>query len=208
MDEASNRDVPSHGMMELTTADIIAERINEYLDGHGTASISFQGGEPLLSGIGFFRHFTKQMENFPDIKINYSLQTNATLIDDEFASFFAQNHFLIGISLDGFEKNMNYFRISSSIPNVYEKVFEGIELLKKYDVEYNILTVVTRQLAEHPIQLFDFYLSNAIEYVQLIPCMPAFGVEDDGMSLTPKKFASFFCSFFKEWNTRLCCLAK
>ena len=200
MDEAQHRDVPTHGKMDLTTVDTIIERINEYLNGSGNVSISFQGGEPLLSGIEYFRYFIQKMNNYSDINVQYSLQTNATLIYEEFASFFAANHFLIGISLDGYERNMNYFRVSPSIENVYQKVFEGIQLLNKNRVEYNILTVVTRQLAEHPIELFDFYISSNIEYVQLIPCMPAFGVEDDGMSLTPEKFASFFTSFFKEWK--------
>ncbi|MBR0138648.1 MAG: SPASM domain-containing protein [Erysipelotrichaceae bacterium] len=200
MDESKHRDVPSHGFMSDETVDVLISRIVEYLDGEGVANLSFQGGEPMLSGIGFFERLIEKMKAYPKIETHYSLQTNGTLITEEFARLFADNHFLIGVSLDGFEKNMNSFRVSSSIDNVFEAVLKGIELLKEHDVEYNILTVVTRELATHPRALMEFYLSEGFDYVQLIPCLPAFGVEDDGMSLTPELYASFYKSFFKQWK--------
>lgn len=200
MDESKNRDVPSHGLMDEETMKLLVSRISEYLDGNGTANISFQGGEPMLAGIGYFRTFIEEMKKHPDIEVHYSIQTNGTLIDEEFASFFKGNGFLVGVSLDGYEENMNRFRIGPNIENVHAKVLENIGLLKDAGVDFNILTVVTRDLAKHPRQLFEFYLSENIEYVQLIPCLPAFGVEDDGMSLTPELYASFYKSFFKSWK--------
>ena len=120
--------------------------------------------------------------------------------DEVTVSFFKENGFLVGVSLDGYQENMNHFRIGPNIENVHAKVLENIELLKDAGVDFNILTVVTRELAKHPRQLFEFYLSQGFEYVQLIPCLPAFGVEDDGMSLTPDLYVSFYKSFFKSWK--------
>ena len=200
MDESKNRDVPSHGFMKDETVDKLIERITEYLEDEGVANISFQGGEPMLAGIGFFEKFIEKMKKHPKIETHYSLQTNGTLINERFADFFAENGFLVGVSLDGYKENMNHYRISPNGDDVFDKVLEGIELLKERNIEFNILTVVTRKLAEHPRALFEFYLSQGFEFVQLIPCLPAFGVEDDGMSQTPELFESFYRSIFRQWK--------
>ena len=200
MDESKNRQVPSHGLMNEETMDRLIERIAEYLDDNGTANISFQGGEPLVSGLAYFRRFAEKMARHPNITVHWSLQTNGTLITEKIAKFFKEHNFLIGVSLDGYEENMNHFRIAPDNSNVFQRVLAGIELLKQEKVEFNILTVVTRELARHPKALFEFYLAHGIEYVQLIPCLPALGVEDDGMSLTPELYASFYKSFFKAWK--------
>ena len=200
MDESKNRLVPTHGLMNDETVDYLIERIAEHLDGKGIANISFQGGEPLVSGLGYFQKFTEKMSRYPDIDVHYSIQTNGTLITEKIARFFKKHDFLVGVSLDGYEKNMNYYRINPDGDGVYHKVLEGIELLKQEKVEYNILTVVTRDLAAHPKALFEFYLSQGFQYIQLIPCLPAFGTEDDGMSLTPQLYSSFYRSFFKAWK--------
>ena len=200
MDESKNRIVPSHGLMDEAVADIITNRLVEYLNNEGVANISFQGGEPLLSGIGYFRHFINRMKEYPNIETHYSIQTNGTLIDDDFARLFKENNFLVGVSIDGYEENMNHFRIAPNKDNVYKKALEGIEILRKHDVDFNILTVITRRLAQHPKQLFEFYLEHDFEYVQLIPCLPAYNEEDDGMSLTPDNYDSFYIGFFNEWK--------
>ena len=200
MDESRNRDVPSHGLMDQDTTDLLISRIAEYLDENGVANISFQGGEPMLAGFEYFRHFIERMKEHPHIETHYSIQTNGTLFTEEFAEFFKENSFLIGVSLDGYRENMNHFRISPSISDVHKKVMEGIDMLKKHEVDFNILTVITRKLAEHPEELFDFYVSHKFNYVQIIPCLPALGIEDDGMSLTPELFSSFYRGFYRKWK--------
>lgn len=199
MDESKFRAVPSHGVMDTEHIDVLIDRIVEHLDHKGIANISFQGGEPTVAGIEYFRYFTDKMKQYPEIETHYSIQTNATLLNDEFVKLFKENNFLLGVSLDGFKENMDYFRIGNNIDSVYDKVLESLELLDKYKVDYNILSVITRQLAKHPEELFDFYLKQNFEYVQLIPCLPSFGQDDDGMSLTPEAYASFFKQFFKQW---------
>lgn len=199
MDESKNRAVPSHNVMQLEYVDILVDRIVEYLDGSGIANISFQGGEPTIAKVEYFNYFISKMKKYPNIETHYSIQTNATLLDDDFIKLFKENNFLVGVSLDGYKQNMDSFRFGPNINSVYEKVMESINLLKKHHVDFNILTVVTRDLAKHPKQLFDFYLSNNFEYVQLIPCLPSFAEEDDGMSLRPQDYTAFYNEFFKAW---------
>lgn len=200
-DVSENRDMPSTGIMNENTIEVLGERLHQAL-GHsgGTANISFQGGEPTVAGLSFFKTFTNVMaKQHPEIKTNYSIQTNATLLDDDWAAFFHEHNFLVGVSLDGFESNMNNFRYDTEHQSVYYKVLKGIELLKKHNVEYNILTVVTSDLAKHPKALFDFYLSHHFDYVQLIPCLPGLAEKENDMSLTPEHYASFFNTIFDCW---------
>ena len=102
MDESKNRDVPSHGLMNKDTMTKLVERIAEYLSDNGIANISFQGGEPLTAGISYFRDFVSEMKKHPGIEVHYAIQTNGTLISDEFARFFKENNFLAGVSVDGY----------------------------------------------------------------------------------------------------------
>ena len=151
-DVSENRDMPSTGIMSENTIEVLGERIHQAL-GHsgGTANISFQGGEPTVAGLSFFKTFTNVMaKQHPEIKTNYSIQTNATLLDDDWAEFFYEHDFLVGVSLDGFESNMNQFRFDENHNSVYYKVLKGIDLLKKHGVDYNILTVITKDLARKP----------------------------------------------------------
>ena len=199
-DVSENRDMPATGIMSENTIEILAERIHQVIGHTGNAHISFQGGEPTVAGLSFFETFTNVMaKQHKEIKTTYSIQTNATLLDDDWAEFFYEHDFLVGVSLDGFESNMNKYRFDAENNSVYYKVLKGIELLKKHDVEYNILTVITKDLAKHPKALFDFYLSHHFDYVQLIPCLPGLSEKENDMSLTPELYASFYNTIFDCW---------
>lgn len=198
-DISENRAAPSRGIMTQETTALLCERINEALEGTGIANISFQGGEPTAAGLSFFNHFTETMKAYPGIRVNYSLQTNGTLITEEWADFFHEYNFLIGISLDGYQKNTDYFRQDTDNKGVYWQILNTADLLKKKNVEFNILTVVTRQLAEHPKALYQFYRDHKFRYVQLIPCLPSLQSKDDPYALTPETYASFYNGFFDAW---------
>ena len=198
-DISENRTVASNGIMSEETTDCILSRINEALNGKGTANISFQGGEPTVAGLDYFRHFTKEMLKYPGIKVNYALQTNGTLITEEWAEFFHEHHFLIGVSLDGYKLNMDKFRFDAQNSSVYDRIMKTVKLLRKYKVEFNILTVVTDDLAGHAKALLRFYRDSQFQYVQLIPCLPGFSGSTDVFALTPEKYASFYIEFFDAW---------
>lgn len=115
---------------------LLIDRIAEGLNQRGQANISFQGGEPLLAGISYFQSFKR----YPNIQVHYSIQTNATLLTEEFAKLFKENHFLVGISLDGYQTNMDAYRYDVKKQGVYYQVLKGIDYLNQYQVSYNILT--------------------------------------------------------------------
>ena len=198
-DISENRMTASSGIMKEETADVIISRIYEALEGKGTANISFQGGEPTLAGIGYFRHFMAKMKEYPGIRVNYALQTNGTMITDEWAEFFHEHHVLTGVSIDGYKLNMDRFRMDAEGKSVFDGIIRGTKILTRHHVEFNVLTVVTKDLASHAKGLFRFYKENRFSYIQLIPCLPGLFNKEDPFALTPQEYASFYIEFFDEW---------
>ena len=199
-DVAASRDVAGHGTMTSTTADLLVERLAEACGYEGNAFVSFQGGEPTVAGLAWSERFAHAMEAYPSITPHWSIQTNATLLDEAWCAFFKQHDFLVGVSLDGTRSHMNRFRFDAAGEGAYDRVLHAIKLLEAADVDYNILTVVTRQLAQKPKQLMQFYLQHDFVNVQLIPCLPPLDGSDDGMSLRPSDYRSFYQGFFRAWK--------
>lgn len=199
-DISENRTVSVNSVMNEDTTELIIKRLAEALSEEGLANISFQGGEPVLAGLDYFRHFVSCMKRYPDIRVNYALQTNGTMITEEWADFFKENNFLIGVSLDGYQTNMDKYRFDAAHKSVYYRILDNIELLRKKDVSFNILTVVTNELAGHAKGLTNFYLNHHYEYVQLIPCLP--GLEGTGADfyMKPADYEKFFTEFFDCWQ--------
>lgn len=204
LDESENRCVKSYGVMNNSTIDKLISRIVDVVKNDtGIINISFQGGEPTMAGLDYFKYFVESVKKHKNLKPNYSIQTNGTLIDDKWAKFFKENNFLIGVSLDGFQENTNKFRLDLSGCGVYERIIEGIRHLDKYECDYNILTVLTRDLAKEPEKLFNFYLERNFKYIQLIPCLPELNKEDNGISLTINEYANFYIKFFDSWKNEV-----
>ena len=199
-DVAASRTVAGHGVMQPQTAKLLAERLAEACGYSGDAYVSFQGGEPTVAGRGWFRAFVTAMAAYPNVTPYWSLQTNATLLDEAWCAFFAKHGFLVGVSLDGPRSNMDAFRFDAAGEGAFARVMHGIELLRAAGVEFNILSVVTRQLAQKPKQLMQFYLQHGFNDVQLIPCLPPLDGTDDGMSLRPTDYRSFYLGFFRAWQ--------
>ena len=198
-DVSENREVASTGIMQDDMMDILTQRIHEELPEGGTANISFQGGEPTVAGVDWFRKFAASMDRFDNIQVNWSMQTNATLLTEEFCQFLHDRKFLLGVSLDGYQTNHDHFRYDAKGKGAFLRVLKGIRLLKKAGVDYNILTVVTHDLAAHASALYSFYKQQHFEYIQLIPCLPALGSTDDPLALKPEDFERFYKEFFNCW---------
>lgn len=198
-DVSTQRAVHTNKVMDQETMDSLIAGIAKALNDEGQANIGFQGGEPTLAGLAWFRRFTEKMAEHRNIRVTYAIQTNGTLINEEWADFLAENHFLTGVSLDGFQTNMDRFRFDADKKSVYFRILNSIDLLKKRGADVNILTVVTRQLAKSPKALFQFFKSHHYDYVQLIPCLPELGTEQNEMSLTPDMYEKFFTEFFDCW---------
>lgn len=163
----------------------------------------FQGGEPTCAGIDYFRNFIAYVnqKNVQHKKIQYSIQTNGTLLNEDWVALFKEHAFLVGISIDGFIKNHDFFRKDAEGKGTWKKILYTLRRLKNCGIEYNILTVLTKELARKPEELYAFYRENDLKYVQIIPCLPSLqhNVPSDVFSLSPSEFAKFYKVFFDLW---------
>lgn len=197
-DVSSQREETSFGIMNASTAENLLKNALSFADGENI-SFTFQGGEPLLAGKKFYKNFveTAKSLNRKNSKIFYSIQTNGTLIDDEWARFFKQNGFLVGLSLDGdFEGNK--FRVDANSSNVYYKVIHAANKLKKHSVEFNILIVLTGYCADNCERIYKFFRDNGFRYLQFIPCLRPFGDKSESeMYMTVKQYENFLVKTFR-----------
>lgn len=193
-DEAENRTAARECIMSIETAENLIKKVYDFCGENSDISFMFQGGEPLMAGLGFFEIFVRTAEKLrtQGTRIRYSLQTNATLITEEFCEFFKRNNFLIGVSLDGEEDIHNEYRCSS-----FTKVKEGIDLLRKHGVDFNILSVITAKTDAN--RLFDFYMENEFREVQPIYCLDPLGGKKSDYSLDAKGLARFKKRLFNRW---------
>lgn len=182
--------------MSKETVSNALKKIFEYCGSDSSVNIMFQGGEPLLAGIDFYRHFIDTVNNFvpKNTSVNYSLQTNGTLIDDEFCKLFKENDFLIGLSLDG-EKEIH----DSQRDNSYDDVIKASQLLRNYDVDFNIVSVITANTDAG--KLFNFCKEHGFDYLQTIYCLEPLGGEFTELNPDPKKIASLKKRIFNKWFT-------
>ena len=196
-DVSKHRDFPQFDMMTHDTAELLIQKALSFADGESVA-FAFQGGEPTLAGLDFFKGFTDTVNrlNIKKSPVFYSIQTNGTLIDGEWASFFKENSFLTGLSLDG-DLDGNKFRKKPSGQNSFYRILSTAELLKKYDVDFNILTVLTGYCADNAEKIYRFFRSRGFRYLQFIPCLRPFGSsEDSELYMTEEQYGKFLCKVF------------
>jgi len=170
----------------------------------GAVTFGFQGGEPILAGLPFFRAAVEaaRRHNSKRLRVDWTIQTNGTLIDDEWARFLRGEGFLTGVSLDGVQRIHDINRTDAVGAGTFARVMRGIESLKKHDAEFNILTVVSAQSAREPERIYKFFRKNGLNYQQYIPCLDPLEAcrGDMAYSLTPERHASFFCALFDLWH--------
>ena len=169
-DTANYREQYSYGRMNYEVADHLIQKTLLFAKG-GVVTYCFQGGEPLLAGVEFYRYFTKKVEELNQFgsRIIYSLQTNGKNLSDEFCQLFQQYSFLLGISLDGTREVHNRYRSS------FDEVMKGIALLKQYQIEFNIVSVVTAYSAKYSKEIWNFFKEQGFSYLQFINCLEPMG---------------------------------
>ena len=199
-DVSHHRMDPSMGIMADNVMKALIDRTMEMdVD---QINYCFQGGEPCVAGVDYFKRFIDYVnQHNTGKKIRYAIQTNGTLIDQKWVELFKQHHFLVGVSLDGFKRNHDHFRKDSYGKGTHTSILYNIRQLNNAKVDYNILTVLTHELAKNPDELFQFYLDQQFDYVQLIPCLPSLNFDEptDRFALTPRDFANFYKRFFDLW---------
>lgn len=197
------RDVSEHrehlgfGKMSSETAELLIEKALAFADGHPVA-FAFQGGEPTLCGLPFFEHFTEtvRQKNRKNSPVFYSIQTNGTQINDDWAQFFHDRQFLVGLSLDG-DLAGNKFRKKPSGQNSFYQILTAAEILKKHQAEFNILTVLTGYCAENGERIYRYFRQKGFRYLQFIPCLRPFGSKEESeLYMTPDQYANFLIRVF------------
>jgi uncharacterized protein len=200
---SSNRETISHGFMTEETLEILVREAIAYAE--GTLTFAFQGGEPTLAGLDFFQKAVAFQKKYNDrnLTIENTLQTNGILLDEEWAVFLHENHFLVGLSLDGPKKLHDTARVDVKGQGTFERLMQTVALLKKYQVDFNIVTVVTSETAKNASYLYKFYKRNRFPYVQLIPCMDEIGrtsqTEHNSYAVEPEAYGKFLCEIFDLW---------
>lgn len=200
-DISNLRDVASFGLMSEQTMQEMLKKIEMDLNPGDRITIAFQGGEPTLAGLNYFRKFVEIVSGWDSrIHVAYALQTNAILLDDDWCSFFAEHRFLLGISLDLLPDCHDAARVDEKGEGTYKRILQSVRCLEQHHVEYNVLCTLTNQVARHPQQVWKQILKLDLHYVQFTPCLDE--LENPGESayaLTPKRFASFYTEIFRFW---------
>ena len=188
--------------------------IKQIIEGHQVdeVTIAWQGGEPTIMGLEFYRKAMGLVEKYgrPGIRFLHTMQTNGTLLDDEWAAFFKEHNFLIGISLDGPAKLHDIYRVDKGGGPTFDKVMRGIRLLQEYGIEYNVLTTVNRVNADYPLEVYRFLRDEVgTTWMQFIPVVER--INEDGLTLYqegdtvsdrsvgPEQFGRFLSTIFDEW---------
>ena len=202
-DVSEHRRVKSYGIMSTATVSALMTRVRE--EAPDEVTFAFQGGEPTLAGLDFFKSFTQAAkEALPNAKLHYSIQTNGILLDEGFIAFFKNERFLVGLSLDGFLENHDYMRKDAGGGASFNKVLSAYKRLVAAGVDVNILTVITGPLAKRATKLWHFYEKHGMDFVQFIPCLDALDEnERTPWSLTPRLYAKFLKELFSLWKQAL-----
>ena len=205
-DEAKARTIPNYGRMPEAVSHALIEKAVEAAE--GSVTFLFQGGEPTLAGLDFFRDFVAHVKKTvpPNLAVYYAIQTNGTLLDQEWCRFFKENRFLAGLSLDGSRECHNRFRLDGAGKGTYDRVRQAARRLEQAGVEYNVLTVVTGYLARHVQSVFSSLCREGFRFQQYIPCLDPLEEERGGQeySLSPDRYAEFLKKLFDLWYREQC----
>lgn len=206
----AQRHLMSDEMLEQFTREYIeAQTMNQVL-------FTWHGGEPLLRSIDFYRKALSLQQKYAGgRRIDNVIQTNGTLLTDEWCEFFAQNHWLVGISIDGPQPYHDHYRLTAVGKPSWQKVMQGIKLLKKHGVEWNAMAVVNAYNANHPLEFYRFFKENGCQFLQFTPIVERLTRHEDGRTLAsladkdeislseasvaPEQWGYFLCAIFDEW---------
>jgi uncharacterized protein len=213
--------------------ELLETYLKQLIESHRTpeVTVAWQGGEPTLMGLDFFRRSVIYAEKYkqPGQQIAYSIQTNGTQLDDEWCAFFKAHHVLVGLSVDGPREMHNTYRVNKGGAGTFDQVMAGLDYLKKHGVDFNILCTVHAANQDHPLELYHFFRDElGAEFIQFIPIVERATPEllplaNEGWSerpggerplytlsgnlvtersVQPEKYGRFLIAIFDEWVRR------
>jgi uncharacterized protein len=194
--------------------EVLESYIRQLLDAHYVpqVTVAWQGGEPTLMGLDFFRRAQEYIEKYrkPNTTIESTIQTNGVLLDDEWCEFFRAKNFLVGISVDGPREMHDAYRKDKRGGPTFDRVMRGLRLLQKHNVEFNILGTVHAANGDHGLEVYRFFRDEAkARFLQFIPIVERDnetgyqeGDELTDRSVTAEQYGRFLISIFDEWVRR------
>ena len=201
-----------HSVLSLVALEKI---IKEYIEINDSEQIVFDwhGGEPLLLGLNYFKKIVEFQKKYRGNKHIYNtIQTNATLLDAEFALFFKENNFLVGVSIDGPQYIHDKFRNDKEGKPTFVKVMRGVELLHRYDVDFNTLTTISKASEGRGLEVYRFLKNIGSHYMQFMPVYEYVNPVNNNIaspddeqsilapwSVNPVEYGGFMCDIFDYW---------
>ncbi len=187
--------------------EVLEEYIRQYLESQPGPEINlaWQGGEPTLMGVEFFRRAVELAKKHQreGTELVHSIQTNGVNLDDEWCALFREHRFLVGLSLDGPRDVHDAYRVDKGGKPTFGKVMRGLRLLQKHRVDVNILTTVHRANGDRPLDVYRFLRDEAgVEFIQLIPIVEREGDGVSDRSVGGEQFGKFLIAIFDEWRQR------
>jgi len=197
--------------------EVMENYIRQTIEAHNVpeVTIAWQGGEPTLMGLDFYRRAMEVVKQYqkPGTTINHTIQTNGILLNEEWCDFLRENNFLVGISVDGPRHMHDVYRVDKGGAPTFEKVLKALHLMQSMKVEFNILCTVNNINSQHPLEVYRFFRDDlGAHYIQLIPIVER--INDNGLtvfqqgnrvtdrSVKPEQYGRFLIEIYDEWVRR------
>ena len=196
------------------TEEVLESYMRQYIEAQQIpeVTIAWQGGEPTLMGLDFFRRSVELVKRYQKsgTNVQYSIQTNGTLLDDVWCAFFQEHNFLVGISFDGPPRLHNAYRVDKGGKPSFDRVMRGLEFLKKHSVDFNILCTVHAANGDYPLEVYRFFRDDlAAQFVQFIAIVERdneTGYQQGNVvtdrSVSAEQYGKFLIGIFDEWVRR------
>lgn len=203
---------------KFVMSDSLLEKfIEEYINSQTMPQVLFtwHGGETLMRPLSFYQKVVELQKKYANGRtIDNCIQTNGTLLNDEWCEFFRDNHWLVGISIDGPQEFHDEYRKNKQGKPSFMKVMQGIHLLNKHQVEWNAMAVVNDYNADYPLEFYHFFKELGCHYIQFTPIVERIHPHADGrhlahvlqkeekladFSVSPEQWGNFLCTIFDEW---------
>ena len=205
-------------LKHVMSDELLEKFIDEYINSQTMPQVLFtwHGGETLMRPLSFYKKAMELQKKYARGRtIDNCIQTNGTLLTDEWCEFFRENNWLVGVSIDGPQEFHDEYRKNKMGKPSFVKVMQGINLLKKHGVEWNAMAVVNAYNANHPLEFYRFFKENGCQFLQFTPIVERLTRHEDGRTLAsladkdeislseasvaPEQWGNFLCAIFDEW---------